>query len=347
MELDDLSWAQATLPVPRGGLGVRSVVVLAPSAFLASAAATSDLQARLLPEGVAYADPERDFSLLVWSSRYKSPPPQPPLDTSQHNWVEPSIVEVWDSLNQLPDSFSKARLLACQAPHAGDWLLACPITACGLRLDDEAIRIAIGLRLGGVLCSPHPCPCGSLVDARGHHGLACHRSAGRQSRHALFNDAIHRALVRSGIPAAKEPAGLLRSDGKRPDGCSLIPWANGKCLAWDVTGPDTLAPSHLPATSVEAGAAAESATRLKHLKYADIVRTHILSVVAIETLGPINKEGVALISTLGRRLSDVSGDPRETNFLFQRLSIIVQRCNAASFAGSFCSPETRDGSLKN
>jgi hypothetical protein len=159
----------------------------------------------------------------------------------------------------------------------------------------------------------------------------------------MFNDVIHRALVKAGVPSIKEPAGLLRTDGKRPDGCSLIPWASGKCLAWDVTGPDTLAPSHLPSTSSEAGAAAESAARLKNLKYVDISRSHIFTAIAIESLGPLNKDGQALIADLGRRLSVLSGDPRETSFIFQRLSITVQRCNAAAFAGSFIAHETQSG----
>ena len=29
---------------------------------------------------------------------------------------------------------------------------------------------------------------------------------------------------RTTVPAIKEPAGLLRSDGKRPDGSTQIPW---------------------------------------------------------------------------------------------------------------------------
>ena len=39
----------------------------------------------------------------------------------------------------------------------------------------------------------------------------------------------------AGIPATKEPTGLVRQDGKRPDGLTLIPWQGGKSLVWDVT----------------------------------------------------------------------------------------------------------------
>jgi hypothetical protein len=159
-----------------------------------------------------------------------------------------------------------------------------------------------------------------------------------------LNDILHRAFVKAGVPSIKEPTGLSPGDEKRPDGCTLIPWAGGRCLAWDVTVPDTLAPSHLLASSLTAGAAAESSDRLKQLKYAHLARSHLLTVVAIETLGSFNREGALLISSLGRRLSIASGDPREATFLFQRLSVAVQKGNAISFAGSFCETETRVGS---
>jgi len=49
----------------------------------------------------------------------------------------------------------RARFLAAASPHSDDWLHALPIAACGLRLDDEAIRVAVGLLLGSNLCVPH------------------------------------------------------------------------------------------------------------------------------------------------------------------------------------------------
>ena len=74
-----------------------------------------------------------------------------------------------------------------------------------------------------------------MVDARGTHGLSCRKSAGRVPRHQQLNDLVYRALRRADIPTAKEPAGLVRTDGKRPDGLTLIPWREGRCLSWDVT----------------------------------------------------------------------------------------------------------------
>ena len=49
IDLDDDRWNQALLPVRWGGLGIRSVVSLAPSAYIASAASTAELTSSLLP----------------------------------------------------------------------------------------------------------------------------------------------------------------------------------------------------------------------------------------------------------------------------------------------------------
>jgi len=69
--------------------------------------------------------------------------------------------------------FQRASLLVAHATHSGDWLLALSITASRLRLDDEAVRIAVAPRPGSELGSPHSCRCGSSVDASGTHGLVC------------------------------------------------------------------------------------------------------------------------------------------------------------------------------
>jgi len=224
------------------------------------------------------------------------------------------------------------RSLASQ--HAGDWLKAIPSSSLGLRLDDEGVRIAVGLRLGANLCSPFTCICGHEVDARGAHGLSCVKSAGRQLRHSLVNDEVFRAFTRAGIPARKEPAGLIPVSPLRPDGTTVTPWSRGRCVAWDVTCPDTLAASHLDGSAMSAGSAAEHAAILKTQKYRQLESTHCFVPIALETLGAINTEGLALLNCLGGRCIAVTSDPRERMFLFQRLSMAIQRGNVACFTGS-------------
>ena len=90
--------------------------------------------------------------------------------------------------------------------------------------------VSAGLRLGASVCQPHQCPCITTVDSTDIHALFCKKSSARILRHNALNDLIFRALVKAGIPAVKERPGLLRTDGKRPDGVTQIPWASGKCF---------------------------------------------------------------------------------------------------------------------
>ena len=82
-------------------------------------------------------------------------------------------------------------------------------------------------------------------------------------------------MKKAQVPACKEPVGLSRNDAKRSNGATLVPWARGKPMAWDVTVPDTYAQSHVNGTSIQAGTAADSAAAAKKAKYTDIANTHM------------------------------------------------------------------------
>jgi hypothetical protein len=91
----------------------------------------------------------------------------------QRSWDQPSVDTSFAILlASQPDEYHRAHLLAVAAPHSGEWLNVLPISSRGLRLDDEAIRIAVGLRLGANLCVAHDCICGFFVDCLGSHGLS-------------------------------------------------------------------------------------------------------------------------------------------------------------------------------
>jgi len=89
-----------------------------------------------------------------------------------------------------------------------------------------------------------------MADARGTHGLSCRLAYSRMARHHEVNDLVWRALCKANVPSIKQSCGLVRDDGKRPDGSTLIPWLAGKLLAWDVTVVNTLAEPSLISQSL-------------------------------------------------------------------------------------------------
>ena len=126
------------------------------------------------------------------------------------------------------------------------------------------MRVAVAMRLGLNVCTPHLCHCGFDVDAWGYHAFTCKKKApGRVARHQALNDVIARSFSTAGVPVLKEPLGLSRTDGKHPDGLTLVPWSRGKALTWDVTVATTLADAYIASSSRSAGAAAEKAAARK------------------------------------------------------------------------------------
>ena len=84
-----------------------------------------------------------------------------------------------------------------------------------------------------------------------------------------------------------------------------------------------MAPFYAAILSVLAGLVAEQSPARKLAKYSELAINHIFVPIAMESLGPICAEALTFLSELGRRMSVVTGDMRETTFLFQRLSIAI------------------------
>src|SRR6218665_1345166 len=74
--------------------------------------------------------------------------------------------------------------------------------------------------------------------------------------------------------------------------------------------------------------------RGKTPNYSELLNTHFFVPIALETLRPINIAGHNFLSELGRSLMLATGDNRETCFLYQRLSITIQRFNSVAFQGT-------------
>ena len=103
------------------------------------------------------------------------------------------------------DSHQKASFLAAPSPPYRR-LAACLANHLWRTLDNEAVRIAVALRLGLNGCVPYTCRCGSQVDATGTHG------------------SVHKRAARLGLLAIEASVTLLP--------CLSQPRAQGKPLTW-------------------------------------------------------------------------------------------------------------------
>ena len=78
----------------------------------------------------------------------------------------------------------------------------------------------------------------------------------------------------------------------------------------------------------------------KTQKYANIVQTHIFTPIAIETIEAMNHQASELITEIARRVTEITGEVKESIYLFQQVSVAIQRGNMLCFTGSFVTEDT-------
>jgi len=153
---------------------------LALPAFLASAASILSLQVDILAECPSSDNDFLQNYLSDWSIKFGNVPDV--LTGKQPFWDRSGVLKDKALVEaNLQMAHHQASFFAASSQHIGDWLFALPIASCGLKLNDEAVRVAVNLRLGLKLCFSHNCRCGSPVDARGFHSFfVCKRAPGSQ-----------------------------------------------------------------------------------------------------------------------------------------------------------------------
>jgi len=330
--MDDRTFNKITLPLEGGGLGVRSAEDLSLPCFAASLTSSLDLIKSIIPEAVFRVScAEADGLKETFANKFGG-------DISKLCFYQQCDLDkaLWEEkferlLSTAENEAERARMRASRSPLASKWLQAFPSTRVGTLLDNNSFRVCVGLRYGTRLCHPHKCNyCDALIDQTAAHSLSCRRSQGRQVRHQMINKELQQTLRKANIPSVLEPPGLGDEDGKRPDGMTLVPWARGMPLVWDATVWCTLAPSYVSVTSREPGAAANRAEAQKIHKYRTLQQHFLFFPVAIETLGCTGEKTTEFLEELSAQLVRATGDQREKEFFLQRLSLCVQRGNAAA-----------------
>ena len=223
-----------------------------------------------------------------------------PENEIQKNWTEPIFdSETADLILRLETTDVK-RFNAFQDRFGSKWLNVIPCKNLRLKLSNQQLRIAE-----------------------------------RFSRHSNLNALLKQSLSSTHIPSVLEPRQLYRTDQKRPDGLTLVPWADGKQLLWDKTVVDSLAPCRINAGSVcNPGTTAAEAEERKIDKYKDLVNDgYLFQPLAFEIQGAAGPS-TRFLSKLCKNLSICTEEPRAISFLKQRISLAIQIANAACVLGT-------------
>ena len=89
-----------------------------------------------------------------------------------------------------------------------------------------------------------------------------------------------------------------------------------------------MADSYAASIAREARSVAELAATKKEDKYSGLAADYLFQPIAVEILGPVIESASDFLSLLAKKISQHSGDERETEFLFQRVSALAQRYNS-------------------
>jgi hypothetical protein len=163
---------------------------------------------------------------------------------SQFHWDQINTKRIVSELS-FPNEIEQFRFQLLQNKMSGAWLNVVPSPNIGTFLNNDVMRMCVGLRLGTKICHPFLCVCGISVDSLGRHGLHCKKNPGKYFRHSDLNRIIHQSLSSINVSSLLEPTGLFRDDGnKRPDGITYTAWEKGRALVWDATCADSLAASN-------------------------------------------------------------------------------------------------------
>jgi len=121
----------------------------------------------------------------------------------------------------------------------------------------------------------------------------------------------------------------LTNDERRPDGLTLGPWYRGLSLVWDATVMDTFAQGHYKHCQTGRFCNHKSWGR-KMPKISWPPKPLSLTTSGNWDHWCVWQVHCPFLSGLAKKLVDVSGDPREYQWLHQRLSLAVFKGNAAS-----------------
>ena len=202
-------------------------------------------------------------------------------------------------------------------------------------MDDNTIRVAVGLRLGSTLCRPHTCQhCGADVNHLATHGLSSKKKVkgatiDMQPSTRFYTGYWHQ---RASHASRLEPSGLDNHD----------PMEEWQAASMGYNMPRhsrhvLLLLCHQWCWSSGYLGGREEVSQI----YPIVGPSHSFTPVGIETLGAIRKKSLAFLKELSQKVWQHTGEVKARTYLLQHLSVSVQRGN--SVCGRICGVPFRIG----
>ena len=347
----DSARSQAFLPVKLGGAGLFSTTQISPAAFIASIKSTSSIIRSVLPSNTLPHLPDSAFRHL--QSQTGNPTYSSlallPSDSSQHSLTAEIHSHHRSLLLSSASIRDRARLHSLALPHAGDWLDALPSPSLNLNFDSRSFGAAMGYRLGLPLMSAGDCrapSCSMPQDALGDHALHCRDDHGMKGgRHDRIRDVIYKAAQHASLNPQKEMPGLIPGSLSRPADVYIGNWVDGRKIAFDVsvTSPTQEAvlfqAADRPAAAIDARKATKNRAHLNNCREQGIA----FQPLVVETFGGWDKDALSFLKELSRQDARRWGkdSAQEIKYFFQRLSVALQRGNAALLVDRDVEPSTQ------
>eukprot|EP00731_Ephydatia_muelleri_P019820 Em0012g645a len=203
VDTTDVAWQQAQLSLSRGGLGMRSLSLRSPAAFIAS----------LCSSGYGSLS-NHHLSLYAIQTFNESVSPSDAIQsdgfvssTVHQNQISSKIdIHQFNNILTISSVADKARLLSVSSLHAASWLTVVPSEGLGLHLEPSVFQVAVKWWLGldtsnGSLCAL--CP-NNALDPLGHHATTCKKGGDIVTRHNQLRNVLAETCRRAHLSVKVE-----------------------------------------------------------------------------------------------------------------------------------------------
>ena len=95
-----------------------------------------------------------------------------------------------------------------------------------------------------------------------------------------------------------------------------------------------MAPSYVESSAKSPGYVAKEGEERKFKHYENLVNDYEFILISVETFGTWGETGLKFIQEVGKLIENKTQEKRSTSFLFQAISIAIQRGNALAVSGT-------------